>query len=145
MTLNAKFSVLHKNVWLSGGFPGGASDKEPTCQCQRYRMPGFSPWVRKIPCSREWLPTPVFLPGGFRRQRSLSGYKKSDTTEQLTLHFHLTYDSSQQFCGELLSLFIMKKVFSCGSAAKESTCSAGDLGSIPGLGRSPGGGHGKPI
>ena len=28
--------------------------------------------------------------------------------------------------------------FSCGSAGKESTCNEGDLGSIPGLGRSPG-------
>jgi len=28
--------------------------------------------------------------------------------------------------------------FPCGSAAKESTCNAGDLGLIPGLGRSPG-------
>ena len=32
-----------------------------------------------------------------------------------------------------------------GSAGKESACSAGDLGSIPGLGRSPGGGHGNPV
>jgi len=30
-----------------------------------------------------------------------------------------------------------------GSDGKESTCNAGDLGSIPGLGRSPGGGHGN--
>ena len=30
------------------------------------------------------------------------------------------------------------------SDSKESACNAGDLGSIPGLGRSPGGGHGKP-
>ena len=28
--------------------------------------------------------------------------------------------------------------FPCGSGSKESTCNAGDLGSIPGLGRSPG-------
>ena len=28
--------------------------------------------------------------------------------------------------------------FPCGSAGKESTCNAGDLGLIPGLGRSPG-------
>ena len=28
------------------------------------------------------------------------------------------------------------------SDGKESVCNAGDLGSIPGLGRSPGGGHG---
>ena len=32
-----------------------------------------------------------------------------------------------------------------GSDSKESTCNAGDLGLIPGLGRSPGGGHGNPI
>ena len=31
--------------------------------------------------------------------------------------------------------------FPCGSAGKESACSVGDLGSIPGLGRSPGEGN----
>ena len=31
------------------------------------------------------------------------------------------------------------------SVGKESTCNEGDLGSIPGLGRSPGGGKGYPI
>ena len=31
------------------------------------------------------------------------------------------------------------------SADKESTCNAGDLGSIPGLGRSPGEGSGNPL
>ena len=35
--------------------------------------------------------------------------------------------------------------FPGGSDGKESTCNAGDLGSIPGLGRSPGGGHGSPL
>ena len=32
--------------------------------------------------------------------------------------------------------------FSCGSDGKESICNVGDLGSIPGLGRSPGEGKG---
>ena len=32
-----------------------------------------------------------------------------------------------------------------GSDGKESACNAGDLGSIPGLGRSPEGGHGNPL
>ena len=32
-----------------------------------------------------------------------------------------------------------------GSEGKESACNVGDLGSIPGLGRSPGGGHGNPL
>ena len=35
--------------------------------------------------------------------------------------------------------------FPCGSAGKESACSAGDLGSVPGLGRSPGEGKGYPF
>ena len=35
--------------------------------------------------------------------------------------------------------------FPGGSDSKESTCNAGDLGSIPGFGRSPGGGHGNPF
>ena len=35
--------------------------------------------------------------------------------------------------------------FPCGSAGKESTCNAGDLGSIRGLGRSPGEGKGYPL
>ena len=35
--------------------------------------------------------------------------------------------------------------FPCGSAGKESACNAGDLGSIPGLGRSTGEGKGYPL
>ena len=33
----------------------------------------------------------------------------------------------------------------CGSSRKESSCNVGDLGLIPGLGRSPGEGKGLPI
>ena len=35
--------------------------------------------------------------------------------------------------------------FPCGSAGKEFECNAGDLGLIPGLGRSPGEGKGYPL
>ena len=35
--------------------------------------------------------------------------------------------------------------FPCGSVGKESACNAGDLASIPGLGRSPGEGKGYPL
>ena len=34
--------------------------------------------------------------------------------------------------------------FPGGSDGKESACNAGDLGLVPGLGRSAGGGHGNP-
>ena len=30
-------------------FPGGASGKEPTCQCKRHKRRGFDPWVGKSP------------------------------------------------------------------------------------------------
>ena len=36
-------------------------------------------------------------------------------------------------------------ILPCGSAGKEYACNAGDLGSIPGLGRSPGEGKGTPV
>ena len=39
----------------------------------------------------------------------------------------------------------LSKGFPCGLAGKESTCNEGDLGSIPGLGRSPGEGKGYPL
>ena len=48
------------------------------------------PWVGMIPWRRKWPPTPVFLPGRFRGQRSLAGYgpwglKESDVTELLSM------------------------------------------------------------
>ena len=35
---------------------------------------GFDPWVGKIPWSRKWHPTLVFLPDTFHGQRSLASY-----------------------------------------------------------------------
>ena len=63
--------------------------------CLQCRRPRFDPWVGKIPCRREWQPTPVFLPGESHGQGSLvgcgpwghynpCGCKKSDVTERLT-------------------------------------------------------------
>ena len=56
------------------------------------RETGFDPWVRKIPWSRKWQPTPVFLPGEFHGQRSLKGYspwslEESDMTKKRTQSF----------------------------------------------------------
>ena len=70
----------------ASAFPGGASGKEPACQCRRHKSLRFDPWVGKIPWRRKWPPTPVFLPGEFHEQKSLVGYspwglKESDMTE----------------------------------------------------------------
>ena len=40
------------------GFPGGSD--VVLLQCKRL---WFDPWIGMIPCRREWLPTPVFVPG----------------------------------------------------------------------------------
>ena len=69
------------------GFPGGASGKEPACQCRRLKRSWSDPWVRKIPWRKAQQPTAVFLPGKSHGQRSLAGYspqghKESDMTEQ---------------------------------------------------------------
>ena len=47
-----------------------------------------------------------------------------------------------------ITVFTARLVFSGfpgGSGSKESACNAGDLASIPGLGRFLGGGHGNPL
>ena len=43
-----------------------------------------------------------------------------------------------------ISNSLMQNDFPDSSVGKESTCNAGDLGSIPGMGRSPGEGKGYP-
>ena len=44
-----------------------------------------------------------------------------------------------------LAISIMSLGFPHSSVGKESSCNAGDLGSIPGSGRSPGEGNGNPL
>ena len=75
------------------GFPGGISGKELACQCRRHKRRGFNPRVRKIPWSREWQPTLIFLLRKFHGQWSLVGYspwglEEWDTTELAHTHTH---------------------------------------------------------
>ena len=62
------------------------------------------------------------------------GHKKSDmtVTEQLYIYIYMCVCVCMYVC----------MGFPCGSVGKESACNMGDLGSIPGLGRSPGEGKG---
>ena len=64
------------------GFPGGSAGKESAAQCGR---PRFDPWVGKIPCRRDRLPSMVFWPGELHGRRSPWGRKEWDTTERLSL------------------------------------------------------------
>ena len=54
----------------------------------------FSPWVGKIPWRREWLPTPVFLPGEFHGRGVWRATVRRIAKSQARLsnwHFHLSF------------------------------------------------------
>ena len=57
--------------------------------------------------------------------------------------YYLGWRSSRERA--VFTSLVSVKGFPGGSDGKESACSAGDMGSIPGSGRSPGGGHGYPL
>ena len=56
------------------GLPGGAGGKESNCKRRRRKRHWFDSWVRKIPWSKAWQSTPVFLPGESHGQKSTVGY-----------------------------------------------------------------------
>ena len=65
------FLVMGCCIVLLLGFPGGTDGKESACQAGDL---GSIPGLGRFPWRREWLPTPVFLPGESRGQRSLVGF-----------------------------------------------------------------------
>ena len=64
---------LHKYLLNTLGFPGGAVLKKLPANAWDARDAGLIR-VEKIPWSRKWQPTPVFLPGKFEGQRSLASW-----------------------------------------------------------------------
>ena len=69
------------DFWWQLGHEDGALINGISALMKRYRgemiflnLFLFPSLGRKIPWRREWLPTPVFLPGEFHGQRSLEGY-----------------------------------------------------------------------
>ena len=135
-------------LYLITGLPWWLSGKESPCQWRRLRKRGYEgdsrnmsliPWIRKIPWRRKWQPTPVFLLGESYGQRNLVGYspwghKESEMTEQLSVHTHTHLITPPKDFGLPCWLRWVKKC----------ACNAGDPGSIPGFGRSPGEGNDNP-
>ena len=85
-------------------------------------------WVRSLgqedPLEREWLPTPVFLPGEFHGQRSLVGYspwghKELDITERLT-YTHPSGCCENSISIKTLSTYYVV-VFSCQVVSNSAT------------------------
>ena len=58
------------------------------------------------------------------------------TNKKSPLNSIIIYKQKHKF-GKISTTVLIKQSFPCGSAGKESTCNVGDLGLIPGFGRSP--------
>ena len=85
-------------------------------------------------CPKAVPPSPGQSVGkSFYRQRE--GLRADGAQSALTVILKLVI-------GGLTSIILIV-LSTVGSDSKESVCNAGDLGSVPGLGRSPGGGHGN--
>ena len=119
--INTSSLLIGLPWWLRWwGFPGGASDKEPGCQCRRHEKHRLRSLGQEDPLE-EGTATHTTILG----QRSLVGYspqghKEVDTIEA-TYHTH------------------------GGSMVKNPPANAGDVGSNPGAGRSPREGNGNPF
>ena len=76
-----------QNIEAFGGFWGLPWWLRWSRICLHCWRPGFNRGVGKIHWRREWLPTPVFLPGECHGQRSLAGLgsQESDLTERVPI------------------------------------------------------------
>ena len=75
-------------TWYSG--------KESFFQYRRCRKHGFNPWVRKMPWSGKWKPTPVLLPGKFQAQKSLAYYIHGVVKSWAQLSMHACMHTQMQ-------------------------------------------------
>ena len=75
----------------------GTQQERILLQCSRCKSCGFNPWAWTIPWRRKWQLTPVFLPGKFSGQRSLTGYKESDMTEHSTDKWNMIWEIWNQY------------------------------------------------
>ena len=66
---------------------------------QEMQKTRLDPWVRKIPWSEKWQPTPVFLLGKVCGQRSLAGYNSHSNKElDKTGHWALALTGLMKNC-----------------------------------------------
>ena len=91
--INKEVSTLYNSAlsyfYIYRGLPWWLSGKISDCQCRRCR---FDPWVGKTPWGREWLLTPVFLPGKSNGQRSLASvHRIARVRHDLVATHHHTY------------------------------------------------------
>ena len=130
--------ALRGPVW----FRGGRFAQFQICRVQSVSVAvEESHWIVKTPCLLEKNGHPasntrilILNNSKIDTQKNNTDYNQDRNTIEV-----------QEYNILLLSSNIFVPSFPCGSAGKESTCNEGNLGLIPGLGRSPGEGKGYPL
>ena len=90
------------------------------------------------------LPPPS-LPLSSKPRSSLRGQSGLPIATLASFSLFVLHTIAKEIFLEYKSCHTIHQGFPGGSDGKESMCSVGDLGSIPGLGRSLGGGHGNSL
>ena len=66
--------IINNGFSNSAGLPDNSEVKKKIhMECRRGRCE-FDLWIGKVPCRKNWISTPVFLPGKSREQKNLVGY-----------------------------------------------------------------------
>ena len=138
----------HMTIYL--GFPGGTSGKESSFQCKRCKACGFNPWIEKIPLEDDMATHSSILAWRIPSTEDCGGLQSMGS--QRVRHDWACTHTHTHTHGILPSLHcesncrsLSTRRFPGGSGGKASAYNAGDAGSIPGSGRSPGEGNGNPL
>ena len=137
------FVTCSNSIWHpSTRFPGEAVVKNPPANAGDA---GLIPGLGRSPGEGNGNPLQYYCLEKSHGQRSLVGYipwgcKKSDMTEQQTLTQICTHICVYGTC-----IIYCKFLSPSGSGVENLPANAGDVGLIPGMGRSPGEGNGYPL
>ena len=122
-----------QHLHYSMGFPGGSDDKEPACNAGDL---GSIPGLGRSPGEGNGYPLQYYCLGNSVDRGAWWALVHGVTKSWKQLRdFHLKINNNYFWCWDFVG----------GSDGKASTCNAGDLGSNPGLGSSPGEGYGNPL
>ena len=83
------------------------------CQYRRHKRRGFSLWVEKIPWSRKWQPTPVFLLGNSMDRGAWQAivHKVTKSWTKLNTHTHTHTNNNKSNREYLVQIFILPFFF----------------------------------
>ena len=126
--LPSKRCMVSQILWFmtKDRLPRWLRGKESPWQCRRCKRCGFDLWIRKLPWSKKWQPTVVFLPGKFHGQSRLVGYSPwGHRVRHVQGHSVFKKYITLFIFGSAGSLLLRGLFSSCGKQGLPSSCGPG--------------------